>query len=65
MKNIFKVKIHYADSSTAEVNVIAKNDILARDAAVKIDSQAFKDNLQEPPKIAYCEISRICIAFSA
>jgi hypothetical protein len=59
MKRIFRVTINYLGGGTNDVNVVAKDDIAARAAAIAQDAKLFKDNGMEQSKIKFCEVRYI------
>ena len=62
MKNVFRVTIHYHGDTSAEVNVIATDDVKARATALIEDARSFKDGNLKAPKVEYCEVALVCEA---
>ena len=57
MKRVFRIKIHYADGSRNNYDVVAKDDQSARAMAIKKDSADYARAKVKPPRVDYCEIT--------
>lgn len=63
MTHIFKVRIIYMDGTISLVHVKARDDVVARDEAIKCAPQAerewYVDSGETP--VSYCEIAHVCV----
>lgn len=62
MKRIFEVRMFLNDGSTNIYNVSAKDDLIARELAVKMEEKSWKDFglKSDNPGLDFCEIKRLC-----
>lgn len=62
MKRCFRVFLHMADGSTNDYNIIATDDLEAREKAAKMDARMWKEfsSDHKAPSIDYCETKEIC-----
>lgn len=56
MKRIFRVTIYYVGNVHQSVDAIARNDIEAREKAIKHDVREYKSIGEIAPEVDYCEI---------
>lgn len=59
-KKVFKVHIYRSDDTREEYNVIAKDDLAARRAAIVKDAEDFKAHGEKLPGVEFCEVTLVC-----
>lgn len=59
MKRVFRVNVHRADYTHNYHHVEAKDDVVARERAVKLDDKLWIQ-AKDKAGVDYCEIEHVC-----